>query len=114
MAKASSPWITQLQYAFQDHHNLYLVMEFHPGGDLLSLLARYDDMFEEEMAVFYLAEMVLAIHALHNMGFIHRLVVQLAVFLDNFSTPASRILMASHLNAFLTPWLPEQMHAVYR
>ncbi|XP_064619813.1 citron rho-interacting kinase-like [Lineus longissimus] len=72
MAKACSPWITQLQYAFQDHHNLYLVMEFHPGGDLLSLLARYDDMFEEEMAVFYLAEMVLALHALHNMGFIHR------------------------------------------
>ena len=41
MVKASSMWLTQLQYAFQDKHNLYLVMEFHPGGDLLSLLSRY-------------------------------------------------------------------------
>ena len=41
MAKAVSVWITQLQYAFQDKDNLYLVMEFHPGGDLLSLLSRY-------------------------------------------------------------------------
>ena len=41
LAKASSPWITHLQYAFQDKQNLYLVMEFHPGGDLLALLSRY-------------------------------------------------------------------------
>ena len=45
MAKTSSEWITQLQYAFQDANNLYLVMEFHPGGDLLSLLARYSQVF---------------------------------------------------------------------
>ena len=45
MAKAQSVWITQLQYAFQDKNNLYLVMEFHPGGDLLSLLARYGQSF---------------------------------------------------------------------
>lgn len=41
MAKATSPWITRLHYAFQDHQNLYLVMEFHAGGDLLSLLSRF-------------------------------------------------------------------------
>ena len=40
MAHATSVWLTQLQYAFQDSQNLYLIMEFHPGGDLLSLLAR--------------------------------------------------------------------------
>ena len=40
MAKATSPWITQLHYAFQDRRNLYLVMDYHPGGDLLSLLTR--------------------------------------------------------------------------
>ncbi|XP_070571678.1 citron rho-interacting kinase-like isoform X2 [Ptychodera flava] len=72
MAKAKNPWITSLQYAFQDHKNLYLVMEFHPGGDLLSLLSRYDDIFEESMAKFYLAEMVVAIHSLHQMGYVHR------------------------------------------
>jgi len=41
MARANSEWITQLHYAFQDPHNLYLAMDFHPGGDLLSLLNKY-------------------------------------------------------------------------
>ena len=40
MARADGEWITQLHYAFQDQHNLYLAMDFHPGGDLLSLLNR--------------------------------------------------------------------------
>jgi citron Rho-interacting kinase len=40
MALSNSPWITKLHYAFQDPLNLYLVMEFHAGGDLLSLLSR--------------------------------------------------------------------------
>jgi citron Rho-interacting kinase len=50
MAHASSPWLTTLQYAFQDMRNLYLVMEFHPGGDLLALLDRFDGSLEEDMA----------------------------------------------------------------
>jgi citron Rho-interacting kinase len=45
MAKSCSVWLTQLQYAFQDQENLYLVMEFHPGGDLLSLLGRWVLLF---------------------------------------------------------------------
>ncbi|XP_078681542.1 citron Rho-interacting kinase-like isoform X2 [Branchiostoma floridae x Branchiostoma belcheri] len=72
MARATSPWITSLQYAFQDRTSLYLVMDFHPGGDLLNLLGRHDDVFEEKMAQFYLAEMVQAIHCLHLMGYVHR------------------------------------------
>ena len=40
MASASSPWLTKLHFAFQDQNSLYLVMDFHPGGDLLSLLSR--------------------------------------------------------------------------
>lgn len=72
MSKAVSPWLTQLQYAFQDKMNLYLVMEYHPGGDLLSLLARFDDVFTENMARFYLAEITLALHALHSMGYLHQ------------------------------------------
>jgi len=45
MARANSQWITQLHYAFQDQHNLYLAMDFHPGGDLLSLLNKYCDLY---------------------------------------------------------------------
>ncbi|XP_063683842.1 citron Rho-interacting kinase-like isoform X2 [Bolinopsis microptera] len=73
MANGSSPWLTALEYAFQDHENLYLVMEFHPGGDLLSFLTRQESQtMDEEMLKFYGAEMVLAINALHELGFVHR------------------------------------------
>lgn len=72
LAKATSPWMTHLQYAFQDAQQLYLVMDFHPGGDLLSLLDRYDGIFTEEMTCFYLAEIILALHDMHSMGYVHR------------------------------------------
>ncbi|GIY55189.1 hypothetical protein CEXT_373211 [Caerostris extrusa] len=72
MAKSTSPWLTKLQYAFQDNQHLYLIMEFHPGGDMLSLLEKYDNFLPEEMCQFYLAELVLAINSLHTMGYVHR------------------------------------------
>ncbi|XP_045137030.1 citron rho-interacting kinase-like [Portunus trituberculatus] len=72
LAKATSAWMTHLHYAFQDAQQLYLVMDFHPGGDLLSLLDRYDGSFSEDMACFYLAEVTLAVHDLHSMGYVHR------------------------------------------
>uniref|UniRef100_A0AAQ5YB75 Citron Rho-interacting kinase n=1 Tax=Amphiprion ocellaris TaxID=80972 RepID=A0AAQ5YB75_AMPOC len=68
----SSPWIPQLLYAFQDKDNVYLAMEYLPGGDLMSLLNRYEDQFDESMAQFYLAELVEAIHAVHQLGYVHR------------------------------------------
>lgn len=47
-------------------------MEYLPGGDLMSLLNRYEDQFDESMAHFYLAELVEAIHAVHQLGYVHR------------------------------------------
>ncbi|NXV21202.1 CTRO kinase, partial [Cepphus grylle] len=72
LSQSTSPWIPQLQYAFQDKKNLYLVMEYQPGGDLLSLLNRYEDQLDESMVQFYLAELILAIHSIHQMGYVHR------------------------------------------
>uniref|UniRef100_A0A8C1QNE4 non-specific serine/threonine protein kinase n=1 Tax=Cyprinus carpio TaxID=7962 RepID=A0A8C1QNE4_CYPCA len=70
MAFSKSPWIVQLCCAFQDEKYLYLVMEFMPGGDLVTLTSNYD--IPEEWARFYTAEVVLALDAIHSMGFIHR------------------------------------------
>ncbi|XP_016527984.1 citron Rho-interacting kinase [Poecilia formosa] len=72
LALNSSPWIPQLLFAFQDKDHVYLAMEYLPGGDLMSLLNRYEDQFDESMAQFYLAELVEAIQAVHQLGYVHR------------------------------------------
>ncbi|CAH2098662.1 unnamed protein product [Euphydryas editha] len=65
-------WITNLHYAFQDEHNLYLVMDYYCGGDLLTLLSKFEDRLPEDMARFYIAEMVLAVHSVHELRYVHR------------------------------------------
>ncbi|XP_063757911.1 rho-associated protein kinase 2-like isoform X4 [Eleginops maclovinus] len=70
MAFSNSPWVVQLFCAFQDDRHLYMVMEFMPGGDLVTLTMNYD--IPEKWAIFYTAEVVLALDAIHSMGFIHR------------------------------------------
>ncbi|KAF8351434.1 kinase-like domain-containing protein [Amanita rubescens] len=71
LAESDSPWVVQLHYSFQDPTFLYLIMEFLPGGDLMTMLIKYDT-FSEDVTRFYIAECVLAIEAVHNLGFIHR------------------------------------------
>jgi protein-serine/threonine kinase len=46
-------------------------MEFLPGGDLMTMLIKYDT-FSEDVTRFYIAECVNAIHAIQQMGFVHR------------------------------------------
>ncbi|KAH6914884.1 AGC/NDR protein kinase [Coprinopsis sp. MPI-PUGE-AT-0042] len=71
LAESKSDWVVSLFYSFQDPTFLYLVMEFLPGGDLMTMLIKYDT-FSEDVTRFYMAECVLAIEAVHRMGFIHR------------------------------------------
>ncbi|KIP05792.1 hypothetical protein PHLGIDRAFT_30746 [Phlebiopsis gigantea 11061_1 CR5-6] len=71
LAESNSPWVVQLYYSFQDPAYLYLIMEFLPGGDLMTMLIKYDT-FSEDVTRFYIAECVLAIEAVHKLGFIHR------------------------------------------
>lgn len=71
LAGSDSPWVVSLYYSFQDAVNLYLIMEFLPGGDLMTMLIRWQ-IFTEDITRFYMAECVLAIEAIHKLGFIHR------------------------------------------
>uniref|UniRef100_A0A673X3S1 Citron Rho-interacting kinase n=1 Tax=Salmo trutta TaxID=8032 RepID=A0A673X3S1_SALTR len=82
LALSCSPWIPRLLYAFQDKDNVYLAMDYLPGGDLMALMNRYEEQFDETMAQFYLAELVEAIHAVHQMGFVHRDVKPENVLID--------------------------------
>ncbi|VDM39608.1 unnamed protein product [Toxocara canis] len=70
MAHAKSEWIVRLHYAFQDSRFLYLVMEYLPGGDMVSVMESCH--ISENWARFYSAELVLAVNALHDMGYVHR------------------------------------------
>lgn len=73
LAESTSPWVVQLFYSFQDPLYLYLIMEFLPGGDLMTMLMKYD-IFSEDVTRFYMAECILAIEAVHDLGYIHRYV----------------------------------------
>ncbi|BHF58887.1 Serine/threonine-protein kinase 38 [Sparganum proliferum] len=71
LVKANNPWVVKMFYSFQDSVNLYLVMEFLPGGDMMTLLMKLDTLTESQTQ-FYVAETVLAIDSIHKMSFIHR------------------------------------------
>lgn len=71
LAEADNEWFVKLYYSFQDREFLYFVMDYIPGGDLMSLLIKFG-IFPEDYARFYIAELVLAIESVHRMGFGHR------------------------------------------
>ncbi|XP_068767553.1 citron Rho-interacting kinase isoform X12 [Struthio camelus] len=116
LSQNTSPWIPQLQYAFQDKKNLYLVMEYQPGGDLLSLLNRYEDQLDESMVQFYLAELILAIHSVHQMGYVHRDIKPENVLIDRIGHiklvdfgSAAKMTVNKTVNAKLPVGTPDYM-----
>ena len=68
---ACSDWVVQLCRTFQDQHNLFMVMEYLPGGNLMSHLIKHG-RFSESATRFYISQLVEAVHSIHRMGFIHR------------------------------------------
>ncbi|XP_013137437.1 PREDICTED: serine/threonine-protein kinase tricorner-like [Papilio polytes] len=71
LVEADHQWVVKMYYSFQDPMNLYLIMEFLPGGDMMTLLMKKDTL-SEDCAQFYVAETALAIDSIHKLGFIHR------------------------------------------
>lgn len=71
MTGPHSEWITKCYFCIQDSSFLYYIMEFIPGGDLMCYLSRIDVLSEDEIR-FYAAEIFTAIHAMHQLGWIHR------------------------------------------
>jgi len=71
LALADNPWVVKLHFSFQDEKNLYLVMEYLPGGDLMTILMKYD-ILTEEQSRFYIAETAQAIWSVHCMNYVHR------------------------------------------
>ena len=59
------PFVTSLEASFSDAEFLYLLLDYVPGGELFSYLRKWR-RFDEDMARFYAAEIVLVLEYLHE------------------------------------------------
>lgn len=72
LSTAKEGWVIQLHYTFQDDNFLYMVMDYLPGGDLMTHLM-LKDIFNEDETRFYIAELVEAVDYIHKtLHYIHR------------------------------------------
>ena len=71
LACADNPFIVNLIESFQDKFNLYLVFDFIQGGEIFRLL-RKENLFPNDVALFYIAEITLAIQYLHDRQIAYR------------------------------------------
>ncbi|KAJ6790785.1 serine/threonine-protein kinase tricorner-like [Iris pallida] len=83
LAEVDSNCIVKLYCSFQDNEFLYLIMEYLPGGDMMTLLMRKDTLTEDE-ARFYVGETVLAIESIHKHNYIHRDIKPDNLLLDKY------------------------------
>ncbi|KAH8550690.1 camp-dependent protein kinase 5 [Umbelopsis sp. PMI_123] len=65
------PFLVNMWGTFQDDANLYMVMDYVPGGELFSVL-RKSQRFPDHVAKFYAAEVILALEYLHSKDVIYR------------------------------------------
>ena len=71
LAMADNPFVVRFFFSFTSRENLYIVMEYSPGGDLASLLRSLESL-EERVARQYISEVILALEYCHAQGIIHR------------------------------------------
>lgn len=71
LEKSKCPFLVSLEYAFQTPDKVFFVMKFMKGGELFQHL-RISKRFDEERAKFYVAEILLGLEYLHELGVIYR------------------------------------------
>ena len=64
-------FVVKATFTFVHHNYLCIVMELMIGGDFSNILENFGAL-EEDVAKFYIAEIVLALSNLHPLGIIHR------------------------------------------
>lgn len=70
MCRALHPSTISLYWSFRASSTVFFVMSFARGGDLFALLESVGCL-DEDVAAFYVAELVLAIEYLHSLGVVH-------------------------------------------
>ncbi|EPS34849.1 hypothetical protein PDE_09813 [Penicillium oxalicum 114-2] len=64
-AVVGHPFITNLVASFSDEQNLYMLLDYCPGGEIFTYLRR-SKRFDEETSQFYAAEITMTIEFLHD------------------------------------------------
>lgn len=67
----SHPFIVKLNFSFQTQNELFLILQYCPGGDLSEYL-HVEKRFNEYKARIYCAEVLLALEELHKKDIIFR------------------------------------------
>ena len=71
LSRINHPFIVNMNYAFQDTENLYLVMDLLTGGDLRYHICK-QKKFTEEQTKFFICCILLAFDYIHTNNIIHR------------------------------------------
>ena len=70
LKQISTPFITILHFSFQTPENLYIILDYCPGGDLNYHIE--NKLFKEEEAKFYISELIIGIEQIHKKDIIYR------------------------------------------
>ncbi|KFB39488.1 AGAP008039-PA-like protein [Anopheles sinensis] len=65
------PFVVSLKASFKDNSYIYLVMPFVNGGEMFTLLRRCRK-FAEQQAIFYAAQVAMALEYLHSCSLVYR------------------------------------------
>ncbi|KAI8877339.1 kinase-like protein [Backusella circina FSU 941] len=71
IAAIQHPFLIKLHYSFQDMNQLFLVLDYHVGGDLATQL-QMNHRLPPERCRFYTAEILLGIQELHRLDILYR------------------------------------------
>ncbi|QLQ79314.1 hypothetical protein HG537_0B06620 [Torulaspora globosa] len=70
MVQSDKPYVARLFASFQNKDNLFLVMEYLPGGDLAALIKMMGSL-PSEWTKQYISEVIVGVEDMHQLGIIH-------------------------------------------
>ena len=82
LKQAEHPFVIKMHFSFQTPDNLYMILDYCPGCDLAYHLNK-KQIFEEDEAKFFIAEIVLAIEYIHGLDVIYRDLKPENILVDN-------------------------------
>jgi serine/threonine protein kinase len=81
ISQCDCPYILKILFSFQDKKYIYMVKEYCPGGNLKWHIN--SNLFEEEEARFYIAELILVIEHLHKKGIVYKNLKTEKIFIND-------------------------------